>query len=297
MTLVRKLAGAPITWGVCEVPGWGRMLPPDRVFGEMADLGLTATELGPVDDYLPLDAAAIRTALDRHGLALVGGFVPLVLHEPDVTDALAQARRVATVMADAGADTFVLAIVADASWSTPPDLDDATWRRLAAHVDEVSALTASLGMTTVVHPHQGTLIEVADEVDRLASLSDVRWCLDPGHLGLGGYEPARFIERYGDRVAHVHLKDVDLAVAERLTAGELTLMAAVQEGLFRPLGDGDAGIAEVVRRLDDVGYAGWMVLEQDCAITGDEPAPGAGPVRDARRSLDFLHGLEPAVAS
>ena len=53
----RRLAGAPISWGVCEVPGWGRQLPPDRVLAEMAGLGLSATELGPLG-YLPLEPAA-----------------------------------------------------------------------------------------------------------------------------------------------------------------------------------------------------------------------------------------------
>src|SRR4051812_16557746 len=102
----RRLAGAPISWGVCEVPGWGAMLPPARVFDEMSSLGLRATELGPVDEYLPLDARAIRAALDPYDLTLVGGFVPLVLHGPDARAALAEAERVASVMAAAGADTF-----------------------------------------------------------------------------------------------------------------------------------------------------------------------------------------------
>ena len=62
------MAGAPISWGVCEVPGWGLMLPPERVLSEMASLGLHATELGPID-YLPLDAGALRALLDRHGCA------------------------------------------------------------------------------------------------------------------------------------------------------------------------------------------------------------------------------------
>src|SRR3954471_10328174 len=125
MTTDRKLAGAPISWGVCEVPGWGSMLPPDRVFGEMAGLGLTATELGPVDDYLPLDADAIRGALAPHGLRLLGGFVPPVLHaEAERAAAVEQARRVASVMAAAGASVFVLALVQDAAWSAPQPLDD-----------------------------------------------------------------------------------------------------------------------------------------------------------------------------
>ena len=83
---MERLAAAPISWGVCEVPGWGHQLPPDRVFGEMATLGFTATELGPIG-YLPFEPAAIREALERHGLRLVGGFVPLVLHEPDLKTA------------------------------------------------------------------------------------------------------------------------------------------------------------------------------------------------------------------
>lgn len=295
MTTTAKLAGAPITWGVCEVPGWGRMLPPDRVFAEMAGLGLTATELGPVGEYLPLDAGAIRAALDRHGLRLVGGFVPLALHG-DPAAALSRARAVAKHMAGAGADTFVLAVVADERWSAAPDLDEAGWARLAANVDRVAELTAGLGLTTVVHPHHGTLVYDAEAVDRLASLSRVAWCLDPGHLALGGYDPAEFVRRHGERIVHVHLKDVDLAVAARLRAGELTLMAAVQAGLFRPLGEGDAGIADVVALLEEAGYDGWAVLEQDCAIAGDEPAPGEGPVRDAERSVRFLDALARAGA-
>jgi inosose dehydratase len=294
MSTDRQLAGAPISWGVCEVPGWGTMLPPERVFDEMAGLGLTATELGPVDDYLPLDGAAIRAMLAPRRLELLGGFVPLVLHQGDLADALHQARRVAGVMADAGASVFVLALVQDAEWSTPLPLDGAGWARLAASVDAVAEATAELGLTTVVHPHQGTLIERATEVDALAALSDVAWCLDPGHLALGGYDPLEFVANHGDRVAHVHLKDVDLAVAARLNAGELTLMGAVQAGLFKTLGQGDAGIADLIAALDARGYDGWMVLEQDCAITGAPPAPGEGPVQDAAESLRFLASLTPA---
>lgn len=298
MTTDRQIAGAPITWGVCEVPGWGAMLPPDRVFGEMAGLGLGATELGPVDDWLPLDAGAIRAALEPHRLRLLGGFVPLVLHERAGLDgAVAQAERIASAMAAAGASVFVLAIVQDADWSAPRALDGDGWRQLAAGVDRVAEATAALGLTTVVHPHQGTLIEKASEVDALAERSDVAWCLDPGHLALGGYDPLDFLRAHGARVGHVHLKDIDLAVAARLNAGELTLMAAVQAGLFRPLGQGDAGIADVVAGLDAQGYDGWLVLEQDCAITGAEPAPGEGPVQDATTSLRFLESLSRADAA
>ena len=119
----RRLAGAPISWGVCEVPGWGRQLPPARVLAEMASLGLTATELGPIG-YLPLDPAALRARLAEHGLGLVGGFVPLVLHEPSLDRARQRAEEVAATMAAAGADVFVAALVMDADWAAPAPLDD-----------------------------------------------------------------------------------------------------------------------------------------------------------------------------
>lgn len=296
-TGLRRIAAAPISWGVCEVPGWGAMLPPERVFAEMAGLGVGATELGPLDDWLPLDAGAIRAALHPHGLTLVGGFVPLVLHERSAEPALARARHVAEQMAAAGADTFVLAIVGAEDWSLPASpLDDATWTRLGAHVDAVAEATEALGLRTVIHPHVGTLVERAEEVERLLELTAAGWCLDPGHLLIGGCDPLDFARRHGDRVAHVHLKDVDLAVAARLNGGELTLMEAVQAGLFKPLGQGDANIAALVKLLAEQGYDGWSVLEQDTAIVGAEPAPGEGPVGDVAASLAFLSQTTAAQA-
>src|SRR4051812_24053619 len=112
------IAGAPISWGVCEVPGWGLQLPPARVLSEMAELGLTATELGP-QGWLPLDGAAVRAELERHGLRLVGGFVPVVVGEPDLAATREHARRAAAQLAAAGAEVFVAALVQDLGWSPP----------------------------------------------------------------------------------------------------------------------------------------------------------------------------------
>jgi inosose dehydratase len=279
-----RLAAAPISWGVCEVPGWGHQLAPERVFGEMASLGVRATELGPIG-YLPFEPAAIREALDRHGLRLVGGFVPLVLHEPALDTA--EAERVAAVLAAAGAEVFNAAVVADARWSPPLPLDDDGWSRVARHLAEVERLVAQHGLTLALHPHVGTQVETAADVERMLELSEVGWCLDTGHLLIGGVDPAEFARRHGDRVVHVHLKDVDMAVARR----GLSLVQAVQAGLFRPLGHGDVRIDEVLDGLD--GYGRWLVLEQDTALTGEEPPVGNGPVTDVRTSIAYLQSLAP----
>jgi inosose dehydratase len=288
----RRLAAAPISWGVCEVPGWGLQLPPERVLSEMAQLGFTATELGP-QGWLALDGARARAELDRHGLRLVGGFVPLVVHEAELGETRTHAGRAAAQLAAAGADVFVAALVADLDWSAPPALDDDGWRRAGRHLRQIADDVAAEGLELVLHPHAGTLVETAADVERALAHTDVPWCLDTGHLLIGGVDPARFVHEHASRIGHVHLKDVDARLAERLRRGELSLVQATQQGLFRPLGEGDARIDQVVRLLDDGGYERWLVLEQDVAITGAEPAVGGGPALDVRKSIEFLSTRAP----
>jgi inosose dehydratase len=283
-----RLAGAPISWGVCEVPGWGLQLPPDRVLSEMAELGLRATELGP-QGWLPLDGSAVRAELDRYGLRLVGGFVPVAVHEAD----LSPARRAAEQLAEAGADVFVAAAVQDGDWSAPEPLDDDGWRRAGEQLRDLADLVAGEGLTLVLHPHVGTLVESAIDVERALAHTDVPWCFDTGHLLIGGVDPVQFVRDHADRIGHVHLKDVDASLAERVRGGELSLVQATQKGLFRPLGEGDARLEEVVGLLDQLGYGRWLVLEQDLAITGTEPPVDGGPALDVARSIAFLSTSAP----
>jgi inosose dehydratase len=284
---VRQLAGAPISWGVCEVPGWGRQLEPERVLAEMTSVGLHATELGPVG-YLPLDAAKLQQTLGAYDLHLVGGFVPLVLHEASLNGARRRTEEMADLFAAAGADVFVAAILLDDAWAKPRPLTDDEWDRMVAHLAEVDAMVSARGLRLAVHPHVGTLIERDDAVQRLLATSDVGWCLDTGHLFIGGTDPVDFVRHNGARIVHVHLKDVEAGLAARVRAGDMSLVEATQQGLFKPLGQGDARIAEVLRALDDVGYERWLVLEQDTAITGPEPPDGDGPVLDVGRSIEYL---------
>ncbi len=104
---------------------------------------------------------------------------------------------------------------------------------------------------------------------------------------------SKFAQEHGARVVHVHLKDVDGGLAADVRAGRRSLLSATKDGLFTALGKGDARIAEVMDALQGHGYDGWLVLEQDTAITGDEPTVAGGPMRDARGSIAFLHHTAP----
>jgi inosose dehydratase len=184
--------------------------------------------------------------------------------------------------------------VTDAAWSPRVPLDDGAWRRLSAHLAEVAELASEYGLTLAVHPHAGTLLETEEDIERILAASDVPFCLDTGHSAIGGADPLELVRRHGERIVHVHLKDVDLSLAEQVRSGALSLVEATRRGLFRPLGGGEAEIADVVSLLDRGGYGRWLVLEQDTTLTGEEPPVGDGPVIDVRRSIDYLENLAPA---
>ena len=282
----QRLAGAPISWGACEVPGWGRMPDPETVLTEMAALGLRGTELGP-PGFLDGEPVKLRAALARHHLRFVGGFTPLVLHEPELDEPAV--RRALDVLAAAGGEVVVVAAVQDPEWSPPRALTDAGWQNLAANARAVQSLAREYGLVFALHSHVGTLIETDDQVQRALQLTDVGWCLDTGHLMIGGTDPAAFAADHGERVTHVHLKDIDAALAAELMARRLTLLEATRRGLFVPLGRGAAPVAQTLHALDEHGYDGWLVLEQDTAITADEPAVNRASMLAARESIEFLN--------
>jgi inosose dehydratase len=115
-------------------------------------------------------------------------------------------------------------------------------------------------------------------------------CLDTGHLVAGGDDPVKVAELAADRVRVVHLKDVDRLLADLVAAGKVGFEDAVRRGVFKALGDGDVDIGRVIGLLEESGYGGWYVLEQDIMLD-DEPDRGKGPVEDVRKSLEFARGV------
>lgn len=287
MTARARIAGAPITWGISEVPGWGVQLPAEHVLGEMHALGLAATELGP-DGYLPQDPQRLRALLGRHELRLVGGFVTAVLHEPSrLGDELASVERQARQLAAGGGDTLVMALVTgEQGYDRSARLDAAGWDAVSVALTRVAAVSDAVGLRLAVHPHVGTLVELADDVATLLERTDAGLCLDTGHLVIGGADVVELARTWGTRVAHVHLKDVDLELARAVRAGEIPFRDGVRRGMFVPLGTGGVPAAEVVALLEQMGYAGWYVLEQDTVLSLDDDR--GRPRRDAARSLEAI---------
>ncbi|MCM6776585.1 sugar phosphate isomerase/epimerase [Nocardia sp. CDC159] len=289
-----RVAAAPISWGVCEVPGWGHVLEARTVLSEMTALGLNATEFGP-PGYLPAEPRELRELLSPYGIAPIGGFLALPLHTAPGA-ALAAARRSAALFAATGAEVLVLAAATGLDgYDSRPVLSEHEWRTLIDTAATIRDIATEHGLRAVLHPHVGTHVETETDVERLLADSDLDICLDTGHLLIGGSDPVALARRHADRIGHIHLKDVRNALADEIRGGRMEYSQAVRRGLYAPLGEGDVDIESLVRCVHTAGYQGWYVIEQDTALAPGDPADG--PSRDTARSLRYLAEVGAACES
>ena len=290
-----RIAGAPISWGVCEVPGWGHQMGPDRVLTEMAALGLEAMEFGPLG-FLPEDAEGRKATLAKHNMSAVGGFFPVVLHDPGY-DPLPSIEKELDAYVAADAEVLVLAAETglDGYDAPRPEMAEDNWQTMADNLTRISDYAASRGITVVIHPHAGTMVETKADVDEVLTRTAIPFCLDTGHMWIGGTDPVAFAKDHGDRVGHVHFKDVRLDIAQRVRDGELSYYDAVTQGLYTPLGKGDVDVRAITTTLLSQGYTGWFVLEQD-NVMNQEPEADGGPMVDAKDSVEFLRAVAAEAA-
>lgn len=285
-----RIAGAPASWGICELPGWGHQLSPERVLHEMRDVGLRATELGP-DEFWPQGPVAQHEVLDRVGLAAIGAFCPLVLHDPSRSPA-PMIDLILDRFVTLGADRMVIAAATGAdTYDERPQLSREAWVTLVENLERAVVMAAERGIEACVHPHVGTVIEGPREVSRILEHSAVPLCVDTGHLLVAGNDPLQLVVQAPGRIVHVHLKDVDATLLASVRSSERTYMEAVRLGLYTPLGQGDVDLVELVRRLEASGYRGWYVPEQDRMLVAD---PGRELISEIRSSLEFLRNLLPS---
>jgi len=254
----------------------------------MQQVGLAATEFGP-DGFLPADPTVMAGLLAARHLTAVGGFTPVVLHEPG-HDPVPGIDRLLDSYDASHADVLVLsAATGQDGYDTRPELDESGWKTLLGNLDRLTALAAKRGVRAVLHPHVGTMVERGEEVQRVLEGSGISLCLDTGHLLIGGTDPAELTRQAPDRIAHTHFKDVDDTIAAQVRSDRLTYTEGVRRGMYRPLGRGDVDFAAIVGHLRGRGYGGWYVLEQDTILT-EEPR-GEGPVTDVRQSAAYLREL------
>jgi len=256
------------------------------ILDEIARLGYEGTQLG--HDFA--HAHALRDELAARGLRLaeVYAALPCTVDGP-LEGALEIARACLRELHDARGDVLCVAIDGSGDRDVTggradelgaPSFTDAAWAALADVLHRIADEAAALGHPTVFHPHAGTYVETPAEIERLLATTDadrVGVCLDTGHHIVGGADPLSDVRRLGERVRHVHLKDVEGAVLSRLRAGRYAgLDEAVRDGLFTELGAGVLELDGVLSILAARDYDGWLMVEQDRSMGPPSEAAAIG---------------------
>jgi inosose dehydratase len=277
-----RVANAPLSYGAFEmtVSRFPNVPGPEDLLLEMARAGYAGTELGP-PGYLG-EGAELRARLERHGLELTGGWVPVRFSEPEHHEEdFSGLDRTLTLFEAAGA-TGARPVFGDGGscerHANPGrgqedrslGLDDAGWRRLADGVARAAERARARGFEPTFHPHTATHVEAPWEIERFLDVSDLDILLDTGHLLLGGSDPRQALRDWGDRVNYIHIKDVRLDVVRGTVAERIDMLEAWRRGIFCELGAGDVDLDTFLAELVKTGYDGWIVVEQDRIPREDE---------------------------
>ena len=263
------------------------------VLAEAAAAGYVGVELGR---KFPREPEVLGPILERHGLALASGWYSGFLAERDVATEMQEVTAHANLLKTLGAKVMVYgecgAMVPEApldvAMSTRRKLTPAEMQAYAARLsDFATQLLATYGLRLAYHHH---LMMVAETFDEICTLFDcttpaVGLLLDTGHCAAAGFDYRELLKRYGNRIVHIHLKDVRADVMRTVRSGDLSFNAGVLNGMFTVPGDGSvdyAGIADFVRRTD---YAGWIVVEAE-----QDPVK-APPLATVTRARRFIAGL------
>jgi inosose dehydratase len=281
------VANAPCSYGAFEITVG--ILPdvPDAqtVLASMETAGYEGTELGP-PGYLG-DRETLRPRLEQHRLSLVGGYIPIRFSEPDHWDEdLAAMSRTLDLFAAGGGDE-AKAVLADAgsderirfpgraASDRSIGLDDAGWQRLAEGVRHAAELARGRGFEPTFHHHTATFVEAPWEIERVLELTDVGLLLDTGHLALGGGDPTTALGDWGERINHLHVKDVHDEVLAGVIADGADMPEAWRRGVFCELGTGDVDLDGFFAELGRSSYSGWLVVEQDMVPQSPQDAVDA----------------------
>jgi inosose dehydratase len=294
------IANAPCSWGVIEGIE-GERDGYRRVLDDMHETGYAGTELGDWG-FMPTDPDELRCVLAARELALIGSWVSVKLqdracHRSSADDAVRTAEQLARV-----GGSGALVILGNDPYGDPyrtkiagrVRADDAMsrdeFRVFADGANHVARrVMDEAGIRTVLHQHIGTLVETESEARRLFDATDstiLGLCLDTGHWTFGaGGDPVAAVREFRDRVWHVHFKDVDPEIMAASRRIKWDGPQSVGRGVFCELGQGCVDFPGMIDALDEIGYAGWVVVEQDVL-------PGMGNPRDsALRNRQYLRSL------
>jgi inosose dehydratase len=265
-----KLGINPIGWTNDCMPWLGDFISLDTCLKEAKKAGFAGVELGR---KFPRDGKKLKPILDKNGLKLVSGWYSAELVRRDAKAEIAAMKDHLKLLKALGSDVMVFAETTGeiinavgAPISKRPVLKSAAeWKQLGQRFTQVAEHLQENGVTMAVHHHMGTVIESAQDVDRLLENSGaaVGLLLDTGHMTFSGGDPVAVAKKHAKRIRHVHCKDIRRYALTACRRRDVSFSEAVLCGIFTAPGDGMVDFAAVFNVLAKVNYSGWLVQEAE----------------------------------
>ncbi|HEX4570987.1 MAG TPA: myo-inosose-2 dehydratase [Dongiaceae bacterium] len=265
-----KLGINPIGWTNDCMHWLGDFITLERCLAEVKQAGFSGVELGR---KFPRQAAQLGPLLEAHDLQLVSGWYSAELLTRDAKAEIAAMREHLALLAGLGSPVMVFAETTKeiinnvgAPASARPKIESAAeWKRLGQRFTAVADHLQAKGVRMAVHHHMGTVIQTAEDVDRLMENTGpaVGLLLDTGHMTFAGGDPLAVAKRHGDRIVHVHCKDIRRYALAACQGRDVSFSQAVLEGLFTAPGDGMVDYPGLLKILAGARYSGWLVQEAE----------------------------------
>lgn len=287
-----KLGIAPIGWCNDDMPDLGAENTFRQTISEMALAGFTGCEIG---NKYPSDPVELKRALDLRGMRIASRWFSSFLLTQPFDQVRKDFEKELDFLAAVGCNRIN---VSEQSHSIQGQLDtpvltgghkhimdDREWDLLCSGLDKLGRIAADRGFKLCFHHHMGTVVQTAEETDRMMANTDpecVFLCYDTGHFTFAGEDPLTMLKKYVHRVGHVHLKDMRLPVVEEARKNNWSFLQAVRNGAFTVPGDGNVDFDPVFRVLEDAGYEGWLLVEAE-----QDPAK-ADPLEYALKARDYI---------
>lgn len=264
-----KIGISPIAWQNDDLPDITAAYTMEQALREAREIGYTGVERG---QRMPHDTEGLRAYLDKYDIALCGGWCSgaSLVNDLDAEKAAVQQQVDQFIALDAPCIVYAeCSNTIQGDQSVPvnnrPRLTRDEMLAYGARLTELAKWMADQGMPMAYHHHMGSIVESEEDVNWLMEGSgpELRLCFDTGHLLFGGGDVMATLDRWGDRVHHVHFKDIRPDVVADVRAHDLSFLDAVIAGAFTVPGDGCIDFQSVANALKAMEYSGWIVVEAE----------------------------------
>ena len=254
------LGVSPLSWTNDVLAELGGDIPLEVCLRDAADNGYDGVELGR---KFPRNARELLPKLSSFGLQLVTGWHSGFLSERSVEAEWKEAEDHVRLLEECGCQVLVYGecglMEGDSPWDEPlsrkTPLKSIDLPAYAEKLAEFSVRLNKRGIKLAYHHHLKMLVETAEEISAFCEITrpEVGLLLDTGHAYAAGAEYGEILRRFGDRVVHIHLKDVRRDILDWARKNDVTFQFG------RPSGNlhgsrrrqcrffGDRGIYPVIR--------------------------------------------------